>query len=247
MFKQEALRLGVNLDHVATIRQARKTPYPSLLEAARLAERAGAEGITIHLREDRRHIQDQDVLDLAGSIAGRLNLEMAATPEMIAIACQIRPAACCLVPERRQELTTEGGLDVAGHLPAMTHTVASLRSAGVEVSLFIDPDARQVAAAHAAGALVIELHTGSYAEAPDEASRLAELDKIRQAAHQAHALGLQVNAGHGLTLDNVGPIAALPEIVELNIGHSIVADALFVGFEQAVSRMLQAMRAARIG
>lgn len=247
MSKHEPLRLGVNLDHVATIRQARRTPYPSLLEASKLAEKAGAAGITVHLREDRRHIQDDDVQLLRNHIQGRLNLEMAATTEMVAIAARLHPAACCLVPERREELTTEGGLDVAGHLSSMISAVNTLREASIEVSLFVDPDERQIEAAYRSGAPVVELHTGSYADAAHEADRARELEKIRCAAAMAHDLGMQVNAGHGLTLDNVSAIAAIPEIVELNIGHAIVADALFVGMEQAVRRMLQIMRAARIG
>jgi len=241
------LKLGVNIDHVATLRQARHTPYPDLLAAARAAERGGADGITVHLREDRRHIQDRDVEVLRAGIGTKLNLEMAATDEMVRIACAARPADVCLVPERREELTTEGGLDVAGQLTALASAVAHLRDAGIRVSLFVDPDALQVAAAVRLHADAIELHTGTYAEAHAPAVREAELARVRLAADRAHAAGLIVNAGHGLTLDNVGPIAAVPELHELNIGHAIVADALFVGLEEAVRRMQARLRAARAG
>ena len=241
------LKLGVNIDHVATLRQARHTPYPDLLAAARAAERGGADGITVHLREDRRHIQDRDVEVLRAGIGTKLNLEMAATDEMVRIACAARPADVCLVPERREELTTEGGLDVAGQLTALASAVAHLRDAGIRVSLFVDPDALQVAAAVRLHADAIELHTGPYAEAHAPAVREAELARVRLAADRAHAAGLIVNAGHGLTLDNVGPIAAVPELHELNIGHAIVADALFVGLEEAVRRMQARLRAARAG
>jgi len=241
------LKLGVNIDHVATLRQARHTPYPDLLAAARAAERGGADGITVHLREDRRHIQDRDVEVLRAGIGTKLNLEIAATDEMVRIACAARPADVCLVPERREELTTEGGLDVAGQLTALASVVAHLRDAGIRVSLFVDPDALQVAAAVRVHADAIELHTGTYAEAHAPAVREAELARVRRAADRAHAAGLIVNAGHGLTLDNVGPIAALPELHELNIGHAIVADALFVGLEEAVRRMQARLRAARAG
>ena len=241
------LKLGVNIDHVATLRQARHTPYPDLLAAARAAERGGADGITVHLREDRRHIQDRDVEVLRAGIGTKLNLEMAATDEMVRIACAARPADVCLVPERREELTTEGGLDVAGQLTALASAVAHLRDAHIRVSLFVDPDAPQVDAAVRVHADAIELHTGTYAEAHAPAVREAELARVRRAADRAQAAGLIVNAGHGLTLDNVGPIAALPELHELNIGHAIVADALFVGLEEAVRRMQARLRAARAG
>jgi len=241
------LKLGVNIDHVATLRQARHTPYPDLLAAARAAERGGADGITVHLREDRRHIQDRDVEVLRAGIGTKLNLEIAATDEMVRIACAARPADVCLVPERREELTTEGGLDVAGQLTALASAVAHLRDAHIRVSLFVDPDAPQVDAAVRVHADAIELHTGTYAEAHAPAVREAELARVRRAADRAHAAGLIVNAGHGLTLDNVGPIAALPELHELNIGHAIVADALFVGLEEAVRRMQARLRAARAG
>jgi pyridoxine 5-phosphate synthase len=241
------LKLGVNIDHVATIRQARHTAYPDILAAARAAERGGADGITVHLRDDRRHIQDRDVEVLRAGIGTKLNLEMAATDEMVRIACAARPADVCLVPERREELTTEGGLDVAGQLTALASAVAHLRDAHIRVSLFVDPDAPQVDAAVRVHADAIELHTGTYAEAHAPAVREAELARVRRAADRAHAAGLIVNAGHGLTLDNVGPIAALPELHELNIGHAIVADALFVGLEEAVRRMQARLRAARAG
>ena len=241
------LKLGVNIDHVATIRQARHTPYPDILAAARAAERGGADGITVHLREDRRHIQDRDVEVLRAGIDTKLNLEMAATDEMVRIACAVRPADVCLVPERRAELTTEGGLDVAGQVTVLESLVARLRQAGIRVSLFVDPEAQQVDAAVRVRADAIELHTGTYAEAHVAAVREAEVARVRLAADPAHAAGLIVNAGHGLTVDNVGPIAALPVVHELNIGHAIVADALFVGLEEAVRRMRARMLAAREG
>ena len=237
--------LGVNIDHVATVRQARRVNYPDVLAAARAAERGGADGITAHLREDRRHIQDADINALRAAITTKLNLEMAATEEMVRKACAVRPQDVCLVPERREEVTTEGGLDVAGQLPHMHRVVARLRDAGMRVSLFIDPESRQIAAAEQVHADAVEIHTGAYANATVPATQEAELQRIRSAAVAAHAAGLIVNAGHGLTLENVAPIAALPEIHELNIGHSIVADAIFVGIEEAVRRMKARMRAAR--
>ena len=236
------IKLGVNLDHVATLRQVRRTVYPDILAAARAAERGGADGITVHLREDRRHIQDADVDALRWQVATKLNLEMAATEEMVRKACSVRPRDVCLVPEKRQELTTEGGLDAAGQIDALRSVVARLREAGIQVSLFIDPEARQIEAARLLQAEAVELHAGAYAEA---ASREPDLDRIVRAARLAHAAGLIVNAGHGLTLDNVAPIAAIPVVHELNIGHSIVADAVFVGLEQAVRRMKARMIAAR--
>lgn len=239
------LLLGVNIDHVATIRQARGTPYPDLLEAARAAERGGADGITMHLREDRRHIQDADVWRLREALATKMNLEMAITEEMLDLACRLRPRDCCLVPERRQELTTEGGLDVAGQLAQVSAACARLGEAGLRVSLFVDPEPRQVEAAARAGAPVIEIHTGRYSDAPDEAARAAELDRIRAAVAAGAAAGLQVNAGHGLNYGDVQAVAAIPEIVELNIGHAIVARALFVGLEAAVREMKALMQAAR--
>ncbi|HYD50166.1 MAG TPA: pyridoxine 5'-phosphate synthase [Terriglobales bacterium] len=231
--------LGVNIDHVATLRQVRRVTYPDIVAAAAAAERGGADGITIHLREDRRHIQDEDVFRLSRSITTKMNLELAAAAEMVAVAVQVRPADVCVVPERRQELTTEGGLDAAGQIGSLERILAPLQEAGVRISLFIDPDPRQIEAAVRLHAPVIELHTGRYAEADDAAEREAELQRIRAATVQAHAAGVIVNAGHGLTLDNVGPIAAIPSMHELNIGHSLVADAIFVGLEAAVRRMKQ--------
>jgi pyridoxine 5-phosphate synthase len=241
------IRLGVNIDHVATVRQARGTPYPDVLEAARAAERGGADGITVHLREDRRHIQDADVRALLAAVRTKLNLEMAVTSEMVAIACALAPPDICLVPERRQEVTTEGGLDVAGNAAAVADAVRRLRAAGTRVSLFIDAEPTQIDAAQRSGADAIEIHTGRYADAPDSSARAAELARVRGGAERAAAAGLIVNAGHGLTLDNVDAIAALPQLLELNIGHSIVARALFVGMESAVREMKQRMLAARNG
>lgn len=245
MTQDKSILLGVNVDHVATIRQARGTRYPEVLQAALLAEQAGADGITAHLREDRRHIQDRDIERLRATINSRLNLEMALTEEMVAIACRIRPHACCLVPERREELTTEGGLDVAGQLKGIRQGCQRLGEAGVEVSLFIDPESDQIEAAAQAGAPVIELHTGAYAEAETAAGRRHELDRLQQAARQAARLGLQVNAGHGLHYHNVEPICRIEQLRELNIGHAIVARALFVGLERAVSDMKNLMVKAR--
>ncbi len=241
-----AILLGVNIDHVATLRQARGTRYPDPVQAAIEAEQAGADGITLHLREDRRHIQDRDVELLAGILQTRMNLEMAVTDEMVAIAERIRPSDCCLVPEKREELTTEGGLDVAGQLPRMVEVCARLAEAGVRVSLFIDADPRQIEAAVACKAPVIEIHTGHYADASG-AQQQAELARIAQGAERAHALGLQVNAGHGLHYHNVAAIARLPQMVELNIGHAIIARALFTGLGPAVVEMKRLMVEARRG
>jgi len=241
------IRLGVNIDHVATVRQARGTPYPDVLEAARAAERGGADGITVHLREDRRHIQDADVRALLAAVRTKLNLEMAVTSEMVAIGCALAPPDICLVPERRQEVTTEGGLDVAGNAAAVADAVRRLRAAGARVSLFIDAEPAQIDAAQRSGAAAIEIHTGRYADASDSSPRAAELARVRAGAERAAAAGLIVNAGHGLTLDNVDAIAALPQLAELNIGHSIVARALFVGMESAVREMKARMLAARNG
>lgn len=238
------LALGVNVDHVATIRQARGTSYPDVLAAALAAERGGADGITVHLREDRRHIQEADVRALLAAVATKVNLEMAVTEEMVALACELRPADACLVPERRQELTTEGGLDVAGNAAAVAGAVHRLRAAGVRVSLFVDPDPAQVDAARDCGADAVEIHTGAYADAAP-AARAGELGRVRVAAARAADAGLVVNAGHGLTLENVAAIAALPRLHELNIGHSIVARAIFVGIEAATKEMKELMRAAR--
>lgn len=229
--------LGVNIDHVATLRQARGTAYPSPLEAARAAEDAGADYITLHLREDRRHIQDHDVAALKRALRTHMNLEAAVTPEMIAFARRVRPQDVCLVPERRAELTTEGGLDVAGSWRRVGRACRDLGAAGIRVSLFIDPDRRQVDAALDAGAPVVELHTGAYAETTGSGERRRELERIRTAAEYAASRGLLVNAGHGLNYDNVGPIAAIARIRELNIGHAIVARAVFVGISQAVREM----------
>ena len=241
------IRLGVNVDHVATLRQARGTTYPDPVEAALAAERAGAGGITVHLREDRRHIQEHDVRRLQAAVTTKVNLELAVAPEIIAFACGVKPQDCCLVPERREELTTEGGLAVAGQEQRVRDAVRRLGDAGIAVSLFIDPDPREVEAAASVGAPIVELHTGRYADADpkDERVRAAELTRVRKAAERAAGLGLQVNAGHGLNVDNVAPIASIPEMVELNIGHSIVARAVLVGIEQAVREMIAACRGAR--
>lgn len=239
------LILGVNVDHVATLRQARGTRYPDPIQAALLAEQAGADSITVHLREDRRHIQDADLPILQSLLQTRMNLELAVSPEIIAIACRVGPADCCLVPERRAELTTEGGLDVQGHLGPITDACNRFRDHGIRAGLFIDADPRQIEAAARTGAPVIELHTGGYADAATSEQRGAELYRIASAARLAVAAGLEVHAGHGLNYHNVGPIAAIPEIVELNIGHAIVARALFTGLAAAVADMKQLMRDAR--
>ncbi len=236
--------LGVNIDHVATLRQVRGTRYPEPLAAGLLAIKAGADSITVHLREDRRHIQDDDVRALKARLTARLNLEMAVTDEMIAIASDIQPSDCCLVPEKRAELTTEGGLDVLDNLQQITAATRHLTGSGIRVSLFIDPDASQIDAATESGAAVIELHTGAYADAANEA-REAELARIVDAAAYAAAKGLKVHAGHGLHLDNVAAVAAIPEITELNIGHSIIADAEFKGLARAVTDMKARMLEAR--
>lgn len=238
--------LGVNIDHVATLRQARGVSYPSPLAAALLCEDAGADGITIHLREDRRHIQDADVYEIAEQLTTRLNLEMAATDEMLTIACEVQPFWVCLVPEKREELTTEGGLDVAGQQSWLTDYTNKLQAAGIKVSLFIDPDATQIAAAVACNADAIELHTGAYAEmglAGDTEGQNAELQRIKQAVTIAQNADntLLINAGHGLTRDNVNAIAQIDGIYELNIGHALIADAVFVGLTQAVTMMKSAM------
>ncbi|URQ59992.1 pyridoxine 5'-phosphate synthase [Pantoea alhagi] len=239
------LLLGVNIDHIATVRNARGTQYPDPVQAAFVAEQAGADGITVHLREDRRHITDRDVRLLRQTIETRMNLEMAVTEEMLAIACELKPHFCCLVPEKRQEVTTEGGLDVAGQQANVSAAVARLSAAGILVSLFIDADERQIDAAVAAGAPYIEIHTGAYAEAEEGSARDAELARIRHAASYAASKGLKVNAGHGLTYHNVQPIAALPEMHELNIGHAIIGRALMSGLADAVKEMKQLMREAR--
>ena len=228
--------LGVNIDHIATIRQARGTSYPDPVAAAYLAEQAGADSITVHLREDRRHIRDRDVRLLRETMSTPMNLEMAMTEEMLAIAEDIKPAFCCLVPEKRAELTTEGGLDVEGQAAKIKESCARLEAAGIRVSLFIDPAENQVAAA-AAAAPCIEIHTGDYADAKDEKDRLRALNRVIRAVDQADKLGLKVNAGHGLNYQNVMPVAAIPKIRELNIGHSIIARAVLSGLPEAVREM----------
>jgi pyridoxine 5-phosphate synthase len=238
------IALGVNIDHVATLRQARRVHYPDPIHAALLAEQSGADSITLHLREDRRHIQDRDVILMRQVLETRMNLEMALTEEMIRIAREVKPQDCCLVPESRQEVTTEGGLDVVAQLSRAGAACKALGMAGIRVSLFIDPDPSQVEAARRAGAPVVELHTGAYADAAG-ARRAIELERVRSAAKHAASLGLTVNAGHGLNYHNVQPIAAIREIVELNIGHSIVARAVFDGLSKAVRDMKELMRMAR--
>ncbi|MCD9546235.1 pyridoxine 5'-phosphate synthase [Photobacterium carnosum] len=237
--------LGINIDHIATLRNARGTRYPDPVHAAEVAERAGADGITVHLREDRRHINDRDVRILRETLQTRMNLEMAVTDEMVAIAIETQPEYVCLVPEKRAELTTEGGLDVAGQCEKITAATIKLAAAGIKVSLFIDADKRQIDAALATGAPFIELHTGHYADATTEEIQAAELEKIAVAATYAVSLGIKVNAGHGLTYHNVKAIAALPELYELNIGHSIMGRAMFDGLEKAVADMRLLMQEAR--
>lgn len=240
-----AIYLGVNIDHVATVRNARGTYYPEPVHAALMAEQAGADGITVHLREDRRHIIDRDVFILRDTIATRLNFEMAVTEEMLSIACKLKPHFSCLVPEKRAELTTEGGLEVAGQLNRITDAVTQLKEANILASLFIDADKKQIEAAAAAGAPYIEIHTGKYAEATQAAVQQAELARIADAAAYAASLGLIVNAGHGLHYHNVQPIAAIPEMYELNIGHAIIARAIFTGLGPAVTEMKRLMVEAR--
>jgi pyridoxine 5-phosphate synthase len=241
----QPILLGVNIDHIATLRQARRTQFPEVIQAALLAEQAGADGITAHLREDRRHIQDRDIEWLAAMVHTRLNLEMAVTDEMVAIARKVRPAACCLVPEKREELTTEGGLDVAGNFERVRAACKTLGEADVEVSLFIDAEPRQIEAAARVEVPVIELHTGHYAGAATVGDRLRELDRLRAAAALAVDLGLTVNAGHGLHYHNVADICRIPAIRELNIGHAIVARAVFSGLAEAVRDMKRLMETAR--
>lgn len=250
MTQKSPIRLGVNIDHVATIRNARGGPHPDPVRAALLVATAGADGITAHLREDRRHITDDDMRRLKAEIALPLNFEMAATAEMLKFCTEIRPHACCIVPENRNERTTEGGLDIAGQQNFIAPFVRELSEAGVRVSLFVDPDAAQIEAAKAAGAPVIEIHTGAYYEATlktEPALYKAELDKIRNAAALADSLGLEVHAGHGLTFLNVQPVAAIPQIVELNIGHFLVGEAVFMGLAEAVKEMKRLMKDARTG
>lgn len=234
------LNLGVNIDHVATVRQARMAAKPEPLEAAMLAEKAGAWGITAHLREDRRHMQDADLALLAKQVR-RLNMEMAVTDEMVRIALELRPHSSCLVPEKRQELTTEGGLDVAGQLEKVGRAVETLKAAGIVVSLFIDPDLAQLDAAAKAGADYVELHTGTYSNTAG-AARTAELERLKKAAEYAHKLGIRVNAGHGIDYENIDGILEVPHLCELNIGHSIIGRAIMVGMEQAVREMIELMK-----
>lgn len=241
MVEPSRLLLGVNIDHIATLRQARGTRYPDPVQAAALAEEAGADGITVHLREDRRHIQDRDIYMLAETLQTRMNFEMAVTDEMLSIAEKVKPGHACLVPEKREELTTEGGLDVAGQEAKVKAACDRLAAAGVEASLFIDADEAQIDATVRCGAPVIELHTGAYADAETAAEQKAELERIQQAASYAFSKGLIVNAGHGLHYHNVEQIAEIPEISELNIGHGIVARAVFVGLKEAVAEMRRLM------
>jgi pyridoxine 5-phosphate synthase len=240
------LHLGINIDHVATLRQVRGTEYPQPAKAVPVAERAGADSITVHLREDRRHIQDHDLEAIQDALTTHLNLEMAVTDEMVEIARRLRPSDCCLVPEKREELTTEGGLDVLGQKDAVARAVSRLADAGIRVSLFIDPEPRQLDAAVAAGAPVVELHTGAYADA-STTDRERELQRVIDATNYGQKLGLIVHAGHGLNYDNVRPIAAIAGIRELNIGHSIIARAVFDGLDVAVREMKRLMTAARAG
>ena len=245
MTAHKTIELGVNVDHVATLRQARGVNYPDPMHAADVARKAGADGVTVHLREDRRHIQDHDVFSIKGNVNLPMNLEMAATPEMLKIAKTVIPYECCLVPEKREELTTEGGLNVAGQIEFLQEYVSSLQESGIKVSLFIDPDEEQIAASKKLGVEIVELHTGTYADCSEE-QREFELNRIKSAAKIAHESGLQVNAGHGLHYQNVVPIAAIDELTCLNIGHSIVARATMTGFYEAVFAMKQLMIGARL-
>ena len=242
--KQPVL-LGVNIDHIATLRNARGTTYPEPVTAAAIAEQAGADGITIHLREDRRHIVDRDVFLLKETLETRMNLEMAVTDEMLSIAEKVKPTYVCLVPEKREELTTEGGLDVVANEAAISNACERLANVGIQVSLFIDADTSQIDAAKRCGAPLIELHTGGYADAQSEKEQATELNRIQQAASYAHNMGIQVNAGHGLHYHNVQSIAKIPEIIELNIGHAIIARAVFGGLQQAVTEMKRLIVEAR--
>jgi pyridoxine 5-phosphate synthase len=246
MKSSNALELGINIDHVATLRNARGTTYPDPLRAARLAEEAGADLITLHLREDRRHIKDADLMALRPLIKTRMNLECAVTPEMINIACQVKPHDVCLVPEKREEVTTEGGLNVLGHYVAVEAATKQLKSVGIRVSLFIDPDEKQIKAAKDVGATVVELHTGRYADVSGE-EQVKELERIQKAAQYGVSIGLRVNAGHGLHEGNVMPIAAISDLSELNIGHAIVAEALFKGWQKAITDMKALMVKGRAG
>jgi len=242
--KESRVELGVNIDHIATLRQARGTSYPDLLEAAYLVEDAGAQAITIHLREDRRHIQDADVYAIRKQIKGRMNLELAVTDEMVAIACDVMPEDACVVPEKREELTTEGGLDVVGQFDRIQQATQQLSENNIRVSLFIEPNLEHIKRVPDIGAPVIELHTGTYANASGDAQK-KELERIQLATEYAHQLGIQVNAGHGLDYHNTTAIAQIPNIRELNIGHSIVSRAIFVGIHKATLQMLEILEAAR--
>lgn len=244
MSNPNTLELGINIDHVATLRNARGTIYPDPLKAARLAEEAGADLITLHLREDRRHIKDADLMALRPLIQTRMNLECAVTPEMINIACQVQPQDVCLVPEKREEVTTEGGLDVIGHFEVVKAATTQLKAAGIRVSLFIDPEERQIQAAKDVGATVVELHTGRYADLAGDQQK-QELERIRKAAQFGKSIGMRVNAGHGLHEGNVIPVAAIAELSELNIGHAIVAEALFKGWQKAITDMKALMAQGR--
>ncbi len=240
-----SIYLGVNIDHIATLREARGTTYPSPLEAALICENSGADSITLHLREDRRHIQDRDVEEIRSSLKTKMNLEMAATDEMLTIARQIKPQDCCLVPEKREELTTEGGLDVSSQISRMTEVCQQLSEENIRTSLFIDADKKQIDAAMSCGAPVIEIHTGHYADATTAEEQADKYSQIKTACTYAHGLGLQVNAGHGLTIQNTKLIAEINEIVELNIGHSIIARSVFIGLVNAVNEMKALMQEAR--
>lgn len=240
------LRLGVNVDHVATIRQARGTNYPSPLTAGLIAQAAGADSVTVHLREDRRHIQERDVTDLLSSLSVPLNLELAPVEDMVALACGFAPQACCLVPERREELTTEGGLDVVRNVDRIRSSVEALSKVGSRVSLFVEPQLEQLEAIRKTGAQAVEIHTGTYADETDSAKREAILNQIVSFAREAHGAGLQVHAGHGLTVENTVPIAHIPEIQELNIGHALVADAILMGLSASVARMKNLMVQTRL-
>ncbi|HEX4299424.1 MAG TPA: pyridoxine 5'-phosphate synthase [Gammaproteobacteria bacterium] len=239
------IALGINIDHVATLRQARGTSYPDPVEAAALAEAAGADSITVHLREDRRHIQERDVLLLRQAVKTRLNLEMAVADPMLEFALRVKPQDCCLVPERRQELTTEGGLDVRGQLPRLKDACGRLEAAGIRVAPFIDPEPEQIDACAEAGARVVELHTGAYADAPDPERQAQELQRLVIASRHAAKIGIVVHAGHGLHYQNVLPVASISEVVELNIGHSIIARAVMVGLPAAVTEMKRLLEGAR--
>lgn len=238
------IELGVNIDHIATLRQARGTSYPDLLEAAFLVEEAGSQAITIHLREDRRHIQDADVYAIRKQIKGRMNLELAATDEMVNIACDVMPEDACVVPEKREELTTEGGLDVIGQFDRIQKATQQLSAQNIRVSLFIEPNIEHIKRVPDIGAPVIELHTGTYANARGD-QQLRELERIQEATEFAHAQGIHVNAGHGLDYENTAEIAKIPEICELNIGHSIISRAVFVGIHRATRQMIEIMNEAR--